>query len=155
MNKAEVSIGVSQRPDALLLGSTCAALVPLLPIAAHQLGLLRHLPDPTGSFFDSDGITKSKTAHPLGVPDSLLGLGSYGATLSLVLLSRAYPNARPLLAAKLAADGSVATFNVVRQVVTFRKLCSWCTGTAICTAVMVYAGRKLVHDEAKALRKQL
>ena len=155
MKNADVSLHRSQRPGALLVGSTCAALVTLLPIAAHQLGLLRHLPDPMGSFFDSDGITESKTAHPLGVPDSLLGLGSYGATLSLVLLSRAYPNARPLLAAKLAADGSVATFNVVRQVVTFRKLCSWCTGTAICTAVMVYAGRKLVHDEAKALRKQL
>lgn len=133
----------------LLIGATYAALTTLLPIAAHQLGMLRHLPDPAGNLFASDEITGSKTAHPLGIPDSVLGIGSYGATLCLMLLSRSHAKARPLLAAKLVADGSIATFNFARQVVSFRKLCSWCTGTAICTAVMVYTGRKLIANEAK------
>lgn len=142
-----------QRPEsnALVIGATCAALLSLAPIAAHQLGLLKHLPDPEGSIFASDEITESRTAHPLGVPDSLLGLASYSTTLALALLSRSHPKARPLLAAKLLADGSVATFNVVRQVVSFRKLCSWCTGTAICTVVMVYAGRTVVRKEVSEL----
>ena len=73
-------------------------------------------------------------------------MGSYGATLALVLLSRTKPAARRLLGFKLLADTSLAGFNVVRQVVSFRKLCSWCTGTAICTAAMGLAGRSEIAD---------
>jgi len=126
----------------------CAvAVLTLVPVAAHQLGLLDHLPDPPSGLFDSDRITESKTAHPLGIPDSVLGLGSYAATLALLLASRRLRIARPLLHAKLAADSSAAAFNVVRQVVKFRRLCSWCTGTAIATAAMVYYGRKALRAD--------
>ena len=41
----------------------CAvAVLTLVPVAAHQLGLLDHLPDPPSGLFDSDRITESKTA---------------------------------------------------------------------------------------------
>lgn len=120
-----------------LAAVTVAALATLLPVAAFQCGLLRHLPDPPYSLFDSDAITSSKLAHPLGIPDAVLGLGSYGVTLSLILLSRRSCMARKLLPWKVAADGSIAAFNLVRQVLVFNKLCSWCTGTAVCTALML------------------
>ncbi len=136
----------------LLLAGTSAAILTLLPIAAHQLGLLDHLPDPPSCIFDSDTITDSSSAHPLGIPDSLFGLGSYGVTLTLVLLAQRNHRARLLLASKLTADGAIASFNVVKQVVSFRRLCSWCTGTALCTAVMVFAGRRLIRQEAWKLR---
>jgi len=145
----------SLRPDTLLVTAASAALVTLLPVAAHQMGCLAHLPDPPGELFASDRITESKAAHPLGIPDGLLGLGSYGTTLSLILLARSRPKARRFLALKLVGDGAVAAFNVVRQVATFGKVCSWCTGTALCTAVMVIAGRSLIADEAKELRQRL
>jgi len=45
-----------------------------------QVGAIDHLPDPPGSVFASDRITKSKSAYPLGIPDGILGLTSYGAT---------------------------------------------------------------------------
>lgn len=145
----------SEQAGGVLIAATSVALLTLLPVAAHQLGLLEHLPDPPGEVFASDAITESKTAHPLGVPDSLPGLGSYGVTLCLAILSRSKPKARRLLAAKLVADGTVATFNVVRQVVSFRKICSWCTGTAVCTVVMVYAGRHLIQEQAMRMRQEL
>jgi uncharacterized membrane protein len=135
--------------DIGLMIATSAALVTLLPVAARQLGFIDHLPDPPGRLFASDRITGSKAAHPLGVPDSLPGLASYGATLTLVLLARESNAARRLLALKLLADGSLASFNVVRQILSFRKLCSWCTGTAIATAAMVICGRGLIAAEAK------
>ncbi len=94
----------------------------------------------------------SKAAHPLGIPDSLPGLASYGVTLSLILLARSQPQVRRLLALKLVSDGGLAAFNVVRQVVSFRKLCSWCTGTALCTGAMLYAGRDLIAQQAADLR---
>jgi uncharacterized membrane protein len=141
--------------DTLLLAATSACLLTLLPVAAHQVGLLGHLPDPPGAIFASDEITESKTAHPLGIPDSLPGIASYGTTLALILLARSHPNARKLLALKLVGDGAVAGFNVVRQVVTFGKICSWCTLTAIGTAAMVFAGRKVISSEAAEFRARL
>lgn len=134
----------SAASDKLLLASTSAALLTLIPVAAHQLGYLRHLPDPPSTIFASDRITESAVAHPLGIPDSLLGLGSYGLTLTLILLARSKSKARRLLALKLIGDASIAGFNVVRQIAKFGKLCSWCTGTALCTAAMVAEGRKLI-----------
>jgi len=131
---------IDLRPNALLITAASVALLTLFPVAAHQVGVLAHLPDPPGELFASDRITESKAAHPLGIPDSLLGLGSYGITFSLILLARSHPKARRLLTLKLLGDGAVAAFNVVRQVAMFGKICSWCTGTALCTAVMVAAG---------------
>lgn len=121
----------------LLAVATVAALSTLVPVAGFQCGLLGHLPDPPSALFDSDAITSSKIAHPLGIPDAVVGLGSYGVTLTLILLSRRSSAARKLLPWKVAADSSVAAFSFVRQLIVFKKLCSWCTGTAACTALML------------------
>jgi uncharacterized membrane protein len=139
---------MSESSSSALIAANTAAILTLIPVAAHQLGALSHLPDPPGAVFESDRITDSKAAHPFGIPDGLLGIGSYSATLALALLAGRHPSARRLLAFKLLADGSLAGFNVVRQVVRFRKLCSWCTGTALCTAAMLYAGRGAINSRA-------
>lgn len=136
----------------LLAAATCAALATLIPVAAHQIGVIDHLPDPPGSVFDSDRITESKAAHPLGIPDGILGLSSYSVTLGLVALAASNSKTRRILAIKLLGDGSLATFNVVRQVVSFRRLCSWCTATAVCTAAMLIAGRGIITSEMDAAR---
>jgi len=118
----------------------------LIPVALYQCHAIERLPDPPGAWFDSEKITGSKAAHPMGVPDSLPGLASYGVTLVLAIMSRRSVLARKLFGAKLVLDGGMATVNVVRQVVSFRKLCSWCTGTALMTAVLVPSGRKYVRS---------
>jgi len=125
--------------------AAAGAIASLLPVAARQVGAIKHLPDPPGKIFDSEGIITSHIAHPFGVPDALLGLGSYGTTLFLLLASRRMAFARPLLRAKLNADAAAAATNVVRQLITFRRVCSWCTATVLCTAVMVYHGRRSVR----------
>ena len=130
----------------LLIGASCAALATLVPVALYQLGAISHLPDPPMRVFDSDRITMSKAAHPLGVPDAVLGLTSFGTTLALAILANRSKTARRLLGMKLMADVSAAAFNAGRQVVGFRKLCSWCTGTALAAGVMTYAGRASVRE---------
>ena len=67
----------------VLTAATCAAVVTLIPVVAHQIGAIDHLPDPPGSIFASDRITESKSAFPLGIPDGILGMTSYGVTLGL------------------------------------------------------------------------
>ena len=145
-----VSVNKPDFGPALVI-ATSAALLTLAPVAARQLGLIDHLPDPQGSVFASDEITGSPLAHPMGIPDSLLGIASYSATLGLVLLARHHPLGRKLLAAKLVADGAAAGVNTVRQIANFRKLCSWCTATAISTVFMVVAGRKIIATELYTL----
>lgn len=128
------------------LVATSVTIATLLPIALYQCHAIDHLPDPPGPYFDSDRITASKSAHPLGIPDSLLGLASYGTTMALIFAARRSQTGRTLLRTKLLLDGSMAAINVTRQVVSFRKLCSWCTGTALATAVLVAAGRRYARS---------
>lgn len=132
-------------PNGVAVAACVVAMATLVPVALHQTGLMKRLPDPPGDMFASEDIVQSQAAHPFGVPDSLPGLASYGTTMVLLLLAREKPGARKLLATKLALDGSLAAFNMARQVVSFRKLCSWCTGTALATGVMVMASRKLIR----------
>lgn len=132
--------------DTLLLGSCCTSILTLIPVALYQTGVISGLPDPPFEIFDSDRITMSKAAHPLGVPDALLGLASFGATLTLVLLAKRSPLAKRLLGFKLTLDASAAAFNAGRQVIAFRSLCSWCTGTALAAGVMAYAGCGVIRN---------
>ena len=120
---------------------TCcgAAIASLIPIAFYQFKLIRHLPDPPGSLFDSEGITTTKTAFPFGIPDSALGLLSYGTTLALIVAdSDSKPILHKIVQAKLLVDGGMAATNTVRQFVNFNKVCSWCMGTVLGTAGMLY-----------------
>jgi len=139
-------MSISERPRLTAIAAASAAIATLVPVALYQCHAIGNLPDPPGAWFDSEEITSSKAAHPLGVPDSLPGLGSYGITLALAILSRRSVLARKLFGAKLVLDGGMATVNVARQIVSFRRLCSWCMGTALMTAVLVPAGRKYVKS---------
>lgn len=146
MSTQDAADSTTQAHDALLLGSCCSALATLVPVALYQTGAISRLPDPPMSVFASGRITMSEAAHPFGIPDGLLGLVSFSATLTLAILARRHRTARILLGVKLVLDGSAAVFNVGRQVFSFGKLCSWCTATAISAGIMVYAGREAVHD---------
>lgn len=134
------------KDDLFVIGSCCVALATLVPVALYQTGILRRLPDPPLRVFDSDRITTSAAAHPLGIPDGWLGLASFGTTLALALLARRHQKAKQLLGAKLTLDASAAAFNAGRQVVSFGKLCSWCTGTALAAGMMAYGGREAIHE---------
>lgn len=133
----------SQTSYVATLSAASVTIGMLIPIALYQCHVINHLPDPPGPYFDSDRITASKSAHPCGIPDSLLGIGSFGITTALIFAARRSDTGRNLLRTKLLMDGSLAAINVTRQVVSFRKLCSWCTGTALATAVLVIAGREM------------
>lgn len=141
---AASSVASDNRP--LLIGASCVALATLVPVALYQLGVVSELPDPPLSVFDSERITTSKTAHPLGIPDALLGLASFGTTLTLAIFAGRSRTIKRLLGIKLGLDASAAAFNAGRQVIEFRKLCSWCTATAVSAGVMTYAGRGSVRD---------
>jgi glucoamylase len=142
----------SQGKTSVMIVGCCVAIACLVPVAMYQTGAIHQLPDPPSAIFDSNVITGSKEAHPFGIPDALLGLASFGTTVALVLASRRSVAARRLLAAKLVVDATVAAFNATRQVVSFGKLCSWCTVTPWPPALPHMAVDRPFRRHSKRLR---
>lgn len=127
----------------LAIACCCVAMASLAPVVLLQLHWIDDLPDPPGRIFDSKRIVTSKGAYPLGIPDGLLGMGSYGITLALLLAAKpSNPVARGLLRGKLLLDGTMAAHNARKQMKQYGRICSWCMGTAMATAGLVYFARK-------------
>ncbi len=119
------------------------AIASLVPVVLVQLRVMKDLPDPPGNIFDSKKIVTSKVAYRFGIPDGILGLGSYSITLVLLIAATpSQPLLRGALRAKLLLDGTVAARKARGQIKQFGRICSWCMGTAIATAGMVYFARK-------------
>jgi len=101
-------------------------------VASFQLGLVRHLPDPPLPGFDSEKVAGSAEARALlGIPDAILGLGSYALTFGLAMIgegdrtaSRPWPSLA--LAAKVSIDAAYAGRKALGQWPRHRALCSWC-----------------------------
>lgn len=131
----------------------CVAIGSLVPVVMLQLGRIDDLPDFPARIFNTKRIVLSKSAFPLGIPDGMLGIGSY--TVTLVLLLAARPG-RPLLQAalrgKLMVDGAMAARNTRKQITKFGRICTWCMGTAVATAGVVYFARKSREAERRQRR---
>lgn len=101
-------------------------------VALYQTGLLRHIPEPPLPGLDADKVDGSPEAYQtLGMPDGILGLGSYAATLALVTMggadrARTHPWIPIAAAAKAAVDGVQAARLTVDQWTRHRAFCSWC-----------------------------
>lgn len=119
-------------------------------IALRQLGAVKCLPDPPGSLFDSNKVVMSPQARKLlGIPDAILGLGSYGATFGLAWWDYRHPSRGSSLAlsAKAALDVSQALAQSFRQWPEFGCFCSWCLLPVTCSIVTAF----LVSPEASAV----
>ena len=126
----------------------CAAMATLAPVALVQLHVIDDLPDLPGRLFNSKQVVTSKGAYRLGIPDGILGLASYGVTLGLLLAATPErPMVRRLLRGKLAWDATLAIRNVRKQMTEHKRVCSWCIGTAVATAGLVFFGRKVRDAE--------
>ena len=142
-----------RRVTALMLGASAAMGV----IAAYQMGLIRHLPDPPLPFFDADAVDASAQAYRYGAaPDGAWGLLNYAGTLVLAAVGgddRAdrYPLLPLALAAKVGADAAGAAKLTVDQWTKHRAFCAWCLAAAGAT----FAALPAVLPEARAAWRRL
>jgi uncharacterized membrane protein len=117
-----------RRVGALSLGAVGSMGV----VAAYQMGLLKHLPEPPLGVLDADRVDASGEAYQyLKTPDAALGLASYAATLVLAGMgSGRRAQERPwvplALAAKVAIDAVSGLYLTVEQGSKHRLFCSWC-----------------------------
>lgn len=137
-----------RRTAALMLGAASSMGV----IAAYQIGLLKHLPDPPLPFFNADKIDASAQAYRYGsAPDGAWGFLNYGTTLVLATMGGSDRAERaPLLplalAAKVGADAAGAAKLTADQWTKHRAFCGWCLAAAGATFAAVPAAL----PEAKA-----
>lgn len=121
-------------------------------IALYQTGILKHLPEPPLPMMNADKVDASAEAYAkLKMPDAVLGLGSYAATMSLAAMGgekrhRTMPWVPLALAAKAAFDVANAAKLSVDQWTKHRAFCFWCL---IATGA-TFAIAPFVIDEARA-----
>ena len=112
-------------------------------VAAYQMGLLKHLPEPPLAALDADKVDASGEAYQyLKTPDAALGLASYAATLVLAGMgSDRRAQERPwiplALAAKVGLDAVSGLYLTVEQASKHRRFCSWCLLAAGLSTAMV------------------
>jgi uncharacterized membrane protein len=111
-------------------------------ISLYQMGIIRHLPDPPGAFFDSDEVNASRTAYALGVPDGPLGLGLYAITLILAGAGgdnrrRRHPVFDVLVGGAVAAGVVGAAHYVYDMIRHQQRACPYCLVGAVAHVAML------------------
>src|SRR5947209_3292399 len=127
-----------------IAGLSLFAMGSLSLITLFQTGILKHLPEVPlpGLHMDSEKVNASSDAYGMfEVPDGIIGLASYTATLGLASMggkdrSRKQPWIPLLLAAKLGFD----TYQAIKLIQAQRQgkaYCLWCLLTAGATFASV------------------
>lgn len=134
-------VSARRRITALYLGGTAALGV----VALYQTGLIKSVPEPPLPFLDADRVDASGEAYAtLNMPDAVLGMLSYAATLVLVTAGgRERAKTKPWLpvvaAAKVMLDAASGAVLTAEQAAKHRAFCSWCLAAAVTSFLSVPA----------------
>ncbi len=126
-------------------------------VALYQMGLIKRVPEPRLPFLDADRVDASGEAFTtLRMPDAVLGLLSYAATLTLITSGgkdrvSTHPWLPVAAAAKVLLDAASGGVLTAEQAVKHRAFCSWCLGAAAASVVALPA----VLPEASAAARSL
>jgi hypothetical protein len=126
-------------------------------VTLYQTGLIKHLPEPPLPGFDADRVDASDEAYRLlSMPDGVLGLASYSATLALAAMdgpdrARERPWLPVLLLGKVGLDALAAGKLTVDQWKDHRAFCFWC----LLAAASTFASLPLAVPEACEAARRL
>jgi uncharacterized membrane protein len=135
-----------------LTALTLVSLGSMGVLSLYQMGLVKNVPEPPLPFFSAERVDGSAQGYSiLQTPDSVLGIGSYAATLGLIAMggkdrARQMPWLPIALAGKAVFDAAVAGKLTVDQVVKHKALCIWCVASTAAT----FAALPYVVPEARA-----
>jgi uncharacterized membrane protein len=127
-------------------------------VALYQFGIIRKMPEPSLPGLNADAVDASGEAYALGhTPDATLGIASAG--ISLVLAGMGTDNRasdKPLiplaLFAKTLLDAASGAYLTAEQVTKHKKVCSYCTASAIALIATPFAAWPEARDALKTLR---
>jgi len=129
-------------------------------VAAYQIGLLRHVPEPPLPMLDADAVDASAQAYAkLSTGDAFLGFVSYGGTMLLAAVGASrrhetHPAVPIAMACKAVLDAAQAAKLTRDQWVRHRAFCSWCLIAAASTFMVVPAVLPEFLAAARAVRRR-
>ena len=99
-------------------------------VGMRQYGVIRRLPDVPSRAFDSNAVTTSRAAYPLGVPDAAVAVAGCGALIALATARGSARTGRPraldiALGAAIGV-GALATVAYLGVMAKQKKLCAYC-----------------------------
>ncbi|GAB3529740.1 hypothetical protein GCM10027443_09470 [Pontibacter brevis] len=122
-------------------------LVDFSLITLFQLGFIRNMPDLPGEVFDTEEINSSKEAVLLGMPDGVISLGSYAATIILAAAATRFKKQSRILDVAMggvvlgqAAGGAFYLFDMA---FVKKKVCIYCVAGAAINFASLVPLRKL------------
>jgi Vitamin K epoxide reductase family len=137
-----------------LLSATCMGVV-----AAYQIGLLKHVPEPPLPMFDADKVDASAQAYEkLSTGDAFLGFVSYGVTMLLAAIGgsrrhETHPAIPIAMGGKAVVDAAQAAKLTVDQWVQHRAFCSWCLMAAASTFAVIPAVLPELRAALRTIRR--
>jgi len=126
---------------------SAAGLLDFSLISLFQLGFIKHLPDLPGEIFDTEQVNSSKDAVLLGLPDGVISLNSYAATILLAAAATRYKKPSRLL--DVAMGGLVlgqaagAVQYLYKMAFVQKKVCIYCVAGAVINFATLVPLRKL------------
>jgi hypothetical protein len=145
-----------QRRQVVCLSLVSAACMGV--IAAYQIGLTKHIPEPPLPALDADKVDASGQAYEkLSTGDAFLGFVSYGITMLLAAIGgsrrhETHPYVPIAMGAKAAVDAAQAAKLTVDQWVHHRAFCSWCLTAAAATFAVIPAVLPELRAAVRSLR---
>ena len=129
-------------------------------VGLYQFGLLRSVPEPPLPGLGADAVDASGEAYVMGrTPDSTLGIISGGITLALAGMGGAqraseHPVLPLMLFAKTLVDAANGAYLTAEQLTKHKKICSFCTVSAIALVASVPAAWPEARAALKAVRNR-
>ncbi|GAB3831106.1 vitamin K epoxide reductase family protein [Pontibacter rugosus] len=116
-------------------------------ISLFQLGYFRKLPDLPGKYFDTEKVNCSKDAVILGMPDGVISLGAYTATIALATAASRYKKPSKVLDVALGgvllAQAAGAAQYLVNMTFVQKRACIYCIAGAAINFAALSPLRKL------------
>lgn len=111
-------------------------LVDFSLISLFQMGYIKEMPDLPGELFDTKKVNTAKDAVLLGLPDGVVSLGGYTATIMLAMAATRFKKQSRLLDMALAGvvlgQAAGAAQYLVNMTFVQKKICIYClAGAAI------------------------
>lgn len=132
-------------------------------ISLYQVGLLKHLPDLPGKYFNADLVDASAEAYEkLSAPDAVLGMASYATTAVLAAMDSSDRAVnKPWLPLALAGKSIFDVLNAgkltIDQWTKHKAFCIWCligAGATFLTLPLVFPEAKQALQALKVRNKE-
>ncbi len=127
------SVATQQRRDIATLAAL--GLLDFSLISLFQMGSIKKLPDLPGKIFDTQKVNSSKDAVIFGMPDGVISLGAYTATMGLALAAMRFKKQSRILDVALGGvligQAAGAAHYLVNMTTVQKKACLYCIAGAV------------------------